>query len=227
MKIIITTLIFILINIFSFPQTKSGLIAYYPFDGNTTDLSGNNNNGVVIGGVTWTTGVIGNAAHFNGTNAYIKVNNSTSLQSPRNALSMSAWIYLENGHDIVSGIASKTETNNYGQYGFAIHHWSNNSLYVHLREGSGNGTPYNFQNNRWYFVAFTWDGNSIRLFVNGELIGRHQYSKPLIVDSNPLTIGLDGPGNYEYFKGRMDELRIYNRALSQSEVEQLYSTVEN
>jgi hypothetical protein len=53
-------------------QSTSGLVAYYPFDGNANDFSGNGRNGTEYNGITYAPGIKGQAANFNGTNAYIK-----------------------------------------------------------------------------------------------------------------------------------------------------------
>ena len=102
--------------VFSVSVLSQGLVAYYPFDGNVNDLSGNNNNGTIMGGVISTTDPFGNpdkAMQFNGVDGYIEVLNSTSLQSPTSAITLTAWIYIDGFPGLEAiGIVEKTNSNN-------------------------------------------------------------------------------------------------------------------
>jgi len=72
-----------------------GLVAHYKFNGNTNDESGNNNNGVSSGGITYSTDAFGNcnsACQFNGSDSFINIPNSVTLQSPNQEITISTWI---------------------------------------------------------------------------------------------------------------------------------------
>ena len=67
--------------------------------------------------------------------------------------------------------------------------------------------------NEWHFVAVSWDGETIRFYLNGEEDGNHSYAGPLPLNDEPLYIGVDFPGGDEYWHGMIDEVRIWNIAL--------------
>jgi hypothetical protein len=77
---------------------SDGLVAYYPFNGNANDESGNGNHGSPVGGATWTTGVLGGAVHLNGA-GYINVPDSPSLDLPGGRGTISAFIKIDPSSD--------------------------------------------------------------------------------------------------------------------------------
>jgi hypothetical protein len=212
-------------EISSASTADNSLVAYYPFNGNANDESGNGNNGVV-NGATLTTDRFDNANSaysFNGTSNYIQVPNSNSLQSPTTAITMAGWIYITGYVGVATApLIEKTITSNYGQYGLTIHAW-NGLIHTGLNPGGGYVVPQSFSLNAWHFIATTWDGNTVKIYVNGIEIGSGTYSTPMTVDNNPLVIGMHSPGSTEYLQGKADDIRIYNRALSTAEIEALYS----
>jgi len=214
------------------PYNKSsipidGLVAYYPFNGNANDESGNGNNGITNGGMSWGIDRFGNengAASFNGTNAYISIPNSFSIQSPTNALTISSWIYINNFYNGVAPVCHKSNTTEYGQYGIQIYN-RDGAWAFHETTQRGSSTvsgSYIFQKGEWYHLAISWDGNTIKYFINDVLNGTRTLIGPLIMDSFPLEIGRDTPGQTEYLNGRLDDFRIYNHALSDTEIQALF-----
>ena len=203
---------------------NEGLIAYYPLDGNADDLSGNNNNGTIMGGVTSSTDRIGNAnsaMQFNGIDGYIEIPNSSTLQSPTSAITIASWLYVESFPGLQAlGIVEKTNSNNsYGQYGLSYQTWSNDGLYFYHSNGNqGSYAPITLDFSRWYFVAITYDGTTAITYLDGIPIASQNVPGPIVPDDNPLTLGLETPGQTEYLHGKLDEVRIYNRALSQQEI---------
>ena len=67
--------------------------------------------------------------------------------------------------------------------------------------------------NEWHFVAVTWDGETVKFYLNGEEDGSGSFAGPLLVNDEPLHIGVDFPGGDEYWHGMIDEVRIWNIAL--------------
>ena len=205
------------------------MIAYFPFNGNVDDESGNGNNGTIIGGVTSTADRHGNqnkAMQFNGTSGYIEVQNSTSLQSPKNALSITAWIWIDGYDDIkVAGIVNKTNTSSYGQYGLSYHEWNNpNNINLYLNQGNvGFPAMVSLGLLQWHFIATIFDGGKMIIYVDGIKLGDKPYTGVISEDNNPITIGLDSPGSREYLKGKLDDIRIYNTSLSEEEMNCLYN----
>jgi len=214
-----------------FPIAKAdlddGLVAYYPFDGNANDKSGNGNDGT-INGATLTADRFGNADSaysFNGNGNYIIVPNSPTLNPATSTLSV--WVKISYdapaGMDIVSKDGESLER----QYLIS----RNQGFRTHVGDRFGKFSFYDGQTlpvlEQWYHVAQTYDGNSLKLYVNG------QYESPLNISSvdggttnslQPLRIGGGAPSGTSpfWFAGFIDDIRIYNRALSEDEVKQLY-----
>ncbi|MEN9611144.1 MAG: hypothetical protein RLZZ628_1958, partial [Bacteroidota bacterium] len=213
---------------------ETGLVAYYPFNGNANDESGNGNNGVV-NGATLTTDRFGNADKaysFNGVNNIITVPNSTSLNITQN-LTLSTWFKAEPSEDY-KGIVTKTGTNLGGslrsQYFFTLANISEGSklradILAQYTGGNYVLSNNNVADNQWHSGVVTFDGSVIKLFVDGQYQNQRTWTGPMISNDEPLRIGFDvgSPGN-RYFKGLIDDISIYNRALSESEVQQLHGT---
>ena len=93
-------------------------------------------------------------------------------------------------------------------------------------DGSGASihTDQHLQLDTWYFVAMTWDGFDVKVYIDGVEAGSRPFSIPSCeahVDS--LVIGRDSPGLTEYMNGIIDDVRIYNRALSEADIQQLFA----
>lgn len=230
----------ILISNISFGQVNLnlGLKAYYPFTGNANDVSGNNNN-PVFNNATLTADRVGNpnsAYHFDGSASYMQVPNSASLNTT-NKLSLSAWVkpmgfYAGNCHGnsvIAKGNTSTTPglyiiwyDDNAGTYGANCGGPLNPAVENFYGAGgmtpAPGYTPY-IQTNQWYSVIVTYDGTTVKLYVDCQL----KYSGPQggINFTNPydLFIGkVDNPSFPYWVNGDIDEVRIYDRALTVDEV---------
>ncbi|HSY19776.1 MAG TPA: LamG domain-containing protein, partial [Candidatus Acidoferrales bacterium] len=77
--------------------------------------------------------------------------------------------------------------------------------------------------NRWTFLACTYDGQTVSVFTNGVQAGHQTRSGPMSVSSRPLGIGVNLDDGSDYFNGAIDDVRVYNRALSTNEVAQLFT----
>lgn len=204
------------------------LIAYYPFDGNTNDYSGNTNTGSSFGG-EYTQDRFGKASKaysFNGNSQYIEVANSNSLELPSRQISFATWVKvngftkgIDNLDYAVLICKSNSLTN--AQYRLAL---TKNGISVinNGKLGSVSGSQ-NFALNTWYHVAGVIEDSLITYYLNGELIGSdvapiaYGYSK-----NNKLYIGKDEPGGVEYFDGALDETKIYARRLLAYEIQKMY-----
>jgi hypothetical protein len=216
------------LNIILHAQVTNGLIAYYPFNGNANDVSGNNNNGTV-NGATLTTDRFGKANKaylFDGNSAYIYVPNSPSLQSPgsTNTITQAAWVYLNGMSNIGSPdgpITMKSDTRDNGfMYRMTIG-GSNTLVASYIDWYHPAAASYTFNLHTWYFLVTTYDGSVGKCYINGTLIGSTTLDLTIPTDNLPLIMGMDSPGAYEYFNGVIDDLRIYNRALTEAEIDTL------
>ena len=217
----------------------SGLVAYYPFNGNANDESGNVNNGVVHG-ATLTTDRFGNqnrAYNFDGVDDYLQIGNAASLNFGTSDFTLSCWINTNISPSPAVALIDK-RTSSGG--GFVLYYNdNNNTAYGKVGIQLGNGSAYtNFnsqntellQSSKWYHLLVSVDRDSqtgMKLYVNGQLTDTFNPTAYLgsIDNLGDLLIGINSisPTSYPHFKGTMDDIRIYNRALSGTEVGALHS----
>ncbi len=200
-----------------------GPVARWTFDegsGNTVaDSSGNNNNGTWQGtlGSQWTPGKVGvYAGNFNGTDNYV----DTGYKVQAGARSVFFWIKY-NTTSSPSGYML-TGTQEVGAYSY-LGITNTGQGYSYVANGSGGGVyNYFFSAGQWYFIGFTADGiNNIRLYVNGTQIDTKSYTG----DNSAVTNFLIGRLTAGYYlNGLIDDVRIYNRALSAAEVSAIYNS---
>lgn len=197
-----------------------GLVSYWTLDKN--DIKGEivkdvwgKNDGEFRGNPKMVEGKIGEALKFNGSSDYVMIKKDQSLNIT-DAITVEAWVNL----DSVSG-AKQIATMWTSSAGYQP--WFENSTFMlRLNNGTGNfDAKYSGLSAKvWYHVAGTWDGNTIRAYVNGkEGVPVGMNGKINIPDTN-LNIGSYNNGAGEFFGGVIDEVRIYNRALSKDEINQ-------
>jgi hypothetical protein len=198
------------------------LVAYYPFDGNANDHSLNNNNGTV-NGATLTTGRFGHlnsAYHFDGAASFIDIGNDPTLKMDLE-VTIATWINIDlpltGGSGFYNVISDHSPTYNNGK----IFRFQANNLEFLLGPEGSLEANYTFPDSAsgWHHIANTYDGDSIIIFVDGVNVASALRQGIINVNPNALLIGKSGWG--EYFKGDMDDFRIYNRALSENEIKGL------
>ena len=179
------------------------------------DASGNGNTGT-INGATWVAGKYGTALNFNGTSNLVLINHSSSLALDT-GMTLEAWVMPTAAQSGWRTIMQK-ETDAY------FLHASGNAPLQPTAGGTFNGavdyfaSPSALAVNAWSHVAVTWDGSIMRLYVNGVEVANHARTGTLQTTTTPLRIGGNSPYG-EFFLGRIDEVRIYNRALSAAEIQ--------
>ena len=207
------------------PISSPGLVAYYPFNGNANDESGNGNDGTV-NGATLVADRFGNASSaysFDGVDDYIEVGNSESL-SPTNELTIAVWANQRSSG--TSNIVGKYRNNSLwddshwigainNKFGFSITGENNSVLNIESIE--------QIVNDNWYFLCGTLKNSILKFFVNGAMEDTliTEFSN-LATSSLGLGIGDAYGGGQIPFSGLIDDIRIYNRALSEAEIEALY-----
>ena len=208
----------------------SGLIGYWKFDEasgtSAQDASGNNNNGALKNGATWNEGKVGGSLSFDGTDDYVDVG---TFSVSGNAMTISAWIYpVKHSRDM--RIISKS-TDIYLQNWTLLVDDGTDDL--EFRVTTGNGPMQQLDGNRkvplnqWSHVVATYDGNRMRLYQNQELIAESGVVTGNIQTGNErVLIGDNMPLKSRPFSGRLDEVRVYNRALSLNEIQSLFSLGE-
>jgi Concanavalin A-like lectin/glucanases superfamily/Fibronectin type III domain len=206
------------------PTNVSGLVAAYGFEefggATTADASGNSNHGTINGAVRSATGYSGKALKFDGVNDWVTVNDSASLDLSSHltleawvnpAVLMSSWktvLMKEQPGDEVYTLYANTDLNKP-----MMAQWINGSKTV---SGSSNLAP-----NTWWHIAATYDGIYQRLYVNGVQVNSRAQTGLIQQSNGELRIG----GNSifgEYFNGLIDEVKIYNRQLSNADISKDY-----
>jgi hypothetical protein len=223
-KLNFTLLLSVFCTAFSFAQVPNyvptnGLVGWWPFNGNANDESGNNNNGTV-NGATLTTdrnGQINKAYNFDG-NDYIEVNRSNSIE-PTNQITYACWVFMNSGFN-GSTFFVKGYQVGLGSYGYSI------SLAALSSGGTYGGNSINttVQQNRWYYMLTTYDGNSCKLYIDGQLVHTSNPNGTLQYNNLNLFMGVSNTPTVPvvYLNGKLDDIAIWNRALTQQEVTNLY-----
>lgn len=206
-----------------------GLVAYYPFNGNANDASGHGNNGTVVGATLTQDmfGVANSAYSFDGLSDYVTV--PDFAQADANAHTLSLWIQAkawtilgspkiyEDFLDKDNAVAGQRQWDCQGTQTGQI------KCAVFTSEGEYDlDSISQLQTNQWYHVVTTWDGTNESVFINGIYDSSIPAPGNLVQVSAPVTIGAN-PGFYQFFDGKLDQVRIYDRALSSNEVTQLYA----
>ena len=205
-----------------------GLVAYYPFNGNANDESGMGNHGSVIGNVELTTDRHGNAngayRFFGEPLNYISVPDDETLHI--STFTLNAWVYTD-AEDYGSGyLINKGRDINDGSYRLCVNGVGAETLYGGINGANMEGTP---QVNTWHMVTGTVEGNNAKYYLDGVLQDEKTLSNAFVYNnSDPLTLGIHYysgvPSSWAYpLKGVLDDVRIYNRVLTSSEINALYA----
>jgi len=235
MKKLIFTLTLLCLGLFAQAQIPNyvptnGLVGWWPFNGNANDESGNGNHGTVNGATLAADrfGNAGKAYSFDGVQSSIGIKKSTSL-TITNSISICGWIYRNtpssNRADAIFGSSCFLPSS--GGYFLRV---------IDKKADIGISLPYNetFSNqlidtSKWFFIVGTYNNLESKIYINGSLnnsqiVGLGNLTTWSSNDS--LRIGQEtypgAPNGYHIFNGLLDDIAIYNRALSASEVQQLY-----
>jgi hypothetical protein len=208
----------------------SGLVACYPFKGNANDESGNGNNGIV-NGATLTTDRLGNpnsAYSFNGQNNYIYAPDNPAFHVKSVALTV--WFYPYKEINSTQVILSKVlGSGTWESYCMFFYSYDDIGSVMSDNNGYGNYLFHQMTTvtNTWNFAVYTFDDRTKlnNLYLNGILVASGSQVKSIEYDTHPFQIGAEYEFNVlsYFFYGKLDDIRVYNRALNQSEIQDLYT----
>jgi len=175
-----------------------------------------------INGTTWVNGISGKALSFNGFDSQAVIKSSATFDF-KQAMTVEAWVkcniidsweqasvvsdFIQEQHNWKIGLTKS------GSIRFDIYSNQTNSCSVY-----GGGLIVN----KWYHITGTYDGTYIRIFLDGVLIAEKEWSFTLDYNSRKINIGFE-PVNIRHFNGIIDEVRLYNRAISEVEIAYSYS----
>lgn len=225
---------------------KDGLLAYFPFSGNAGDSSGNNNHGTISGGLVFSpdkNGKANAAAEFDGVDDYIIANETGNL-SPA-SITISAY-YNTNSTEIQNLLCKRKQFNTSTPESYGGLSWSVNArggIYAGFNNAQF-GVPVNTANcnapeginaddlvyslqtinpGQWYHIVCIFENGSERMYINGNIrqATMRNFTTPKQCTGGQLVIGAFVQDFPAFFKGKMDEIRLYNSALNEEEIKEL------
>lgn len=192
----------------------AGMIAWWPFDGDALDYSGNHNDGTIYG-ATPTTGQ-GNTANtaysFDGLSDYIS--SSKPLLNGLTTYSFGGWMYYSAGQATKAGFAGQNNS---------VENYFANGTDSRFYQGGATTTCTYLALNTWHFIYITFDGTSTRQYADGTQCDASNNSRA----DSPYFFNIGGGGIADatgnWFNGKIDDIRIYGRALSPDELQVIYA----
>ena len=204
---------------------------------NVNDTSGNAQNGTNVGGITFTTGKIGNAFTFNGSGYVALPNNSLNLSdSGSNAYSISLWVKFTDNSGLPQGLLTNCMQSGSNSWGWMIWYW-NNQIYLTRRAGTSTSydlvTPSSpaISTNVDYNVVVTRKNGSTKLFINGLLVASDTSTVDTVYTTThyPLIGARQTYATpvYEWYAKngtKIDAVNVWNKELTANEVTALYNS---
>lgn len=234
LKITFLSYLFVLV-INCFAQVSSeDLILYLDFDNSVIEDKSGLGHSVVNNGADLDQGIEGQGLYLNGNNAYLSVESNANLLVP-DQVTCSIWYRHEQQNDPLSFYSlieqSADESGGHSRYGTWLR---GNSFWGCIEpDDCPDGRqlcqrcidiPVNLIEGQWHHLAFSYDNSTMKLFIDGELVSENTFSPPTGISTRnyPMTIGTDVyDPNPVFLNGIIDEIRVYKRALSDNEIEQL------
>jgi uncharacterized repeat protein (TIGR01451 family) len=201
----------------------SGAVAWYRAENNGVDSIGPNF-ATANGSASYTTGEAGQAFSLNGSTAYVSAPDNASLHLTT-ALTVEGWFFLSGGSGVRT-IVSKTAGAGFSN-SFVVYIASNGAIAAAYGDNTaidGFSTSTFPTTNVWHHFAYTYDGTTQQLYLDGASAGSAAATPAIGYDTHPLLIGadIDNESLISFFPGRIDEVAIYNRALSSTEIQSVY-----
>lgn len=200
------------------------IVSWWPATDDALDAMPAANNGTLVNGTTFAPGRVGPCFSFNGSQK-VEIPDSQSL-NPTTAITLDAWVNVSGGQGTYRDIISKDGEYSNRQYLLGV------TIYNKFRAHIGVGNTFYYidstntiSTNTWYHVAMTYDGAKMVLYVNGVAQTNGSMTGSIITTTQPMRIGGGAPAGTPqyYFKGRIDEADIFSRALSPSEIAEIYN----
>lgn len=209
------------------PVPTEGLVAYYPFNGNANDASGNGHNGEIIGNVTLSEDRNGNAncayRFYGEPYNYISIPDDEALHL--STFTLNAWVYTDADNYADGYLICKGRDIYNGSYRLCVRNVGATNEYGGVNDAYVEEYP---QVHEWHMITGSVQGDQAKFYIDGILMDARTLSHPFEYgNSEPLTFGMHyygGVPNYWAYPllGVMDDVRIYNRVLTPSEILGLY-----
>jgi len=204
----------------------SGIVSWWKGDGSASDHTGANS-GTLQNGAVFTSGKVGQAFSFNGNRQYVVVPDSESLDLTTQ-FTLQAWIKPASVIDVDAALLSKVGGVD-GNNGYQL---SISPSLIPTCQFNANGEGWSANHvtaglvsqDTWTHVSCTYDNDTLRMHINGILVGSNFIGAKSVINSSS-TLRISGDDNdHVYFNGLIDEVQIYNRAITANEVSAIYNT---
>jgi fibronectin type 3 domain-containing protein len=199
----------------------TGLVAAYGFEEasgtGVVDSSGAGNAGTAAGAVRTTGGRFGKAMSFDGVDDRVNVNDAASLDLTT-AMTLEAWVNPSAGSGSWRTVVIKEQPAHLAYVLYSAENTNRPSAHAFTNDEYDARGATSVPLNTWTHLAATYDGAILRLWVNGMPAGSRAMTGPMVTTSGALRIGGNAVWG-EYFKGLIDEVRVYNRALTGTEIQ--------
>jgi hypothetical protein len=204
-----------------------GMVGWWPGDAHPNSLVGSGLNGTLHNGATYAPGKVAQAFDFDGVNDYVDLGTSPLLAP--NEITVDYWIYARATNSPVAHPVARlghtgTPLLDSWEFGFGTDQRMNFYLFSTTPSVGGVYSTTVLALNQWYHVAGTYDGSTVKIYINGQLEATAPFTGALRNNPSTTAIGckvLSGTCIYP-FNGMVDELEIFNRALSQTEINAIY-----
>ena len=201
------------------PAGTGGLVAAYGFDAGSgtsvTDASGNANNGTITNATWAATGKYGKSLQFNGTNSVVTIPDSASLHLS-NGMTLEAWVNPSTVNANWRDVIYKGNDNFYLEATSSNASAPDAGLIAGGTYADAFGTA--LAANAWSYLTETYDGSTLKLYINGTQVASTPHTGAIATSTNPLQIGGDSIYG-QFFAGMIDEVRVYNTALSAAQIQ--------
>jgi hypothetical protein len=209
-------------------QPPAGLVSWWPGDGNAQDIVGSND-GVLQNDVTFADGKVGQAFSFNGVNAFVEVPDNAFWTFGDDPFTIDLWVNFRevpNRASLVDHNEGGGPTNKWAFWFDSIGHGiPGPALRFHINSPSLGAldpviAPWSPNTGQWYHVAVTRNGSTYTLYIDGIQVATNTDTNTIPDAAVPLTIGQSENGYF--FNGLIDEVEIYNRALSAADIAAIF-----
>lgn len=208
------------------PGTGSGsLISSWNLNENagTTAIDGTDGNNGVIEGATWSSGISGSGLTFNGISDNVRILNAQNL-NPTDGLTMMVWAKTQENKT-----AKIFQKGDWDGHGIGQGKWD--GWFANIRLSDNTSRSLHWEGglpilNEWYHLAMTYDGSTLKFYVNGQLKNSVSVSGSLKVNTRDMSFGSDN-GAQKFFNGSIDELQFFGTALTQTEIQANYNEPGN
>jgi hypothetical protein len=198
-------------------------VSQWEFNGNANDSVGNNNGTLMNGASIATDPVRGQVLSLDGNNDYVNCGNDSSLNVGSGSFTVMAWVKRPTIESVYDMVAKRDPVYPYTGWSFEMMTWNDGQgwrLKLWTPQNPATAAIFSFAADTWYNVAAVRDAanSTVNYYVNGQSIGSFAFSNADLSDTASLSIGRLSQENSQYFNGPMDDVRLYNTALTADEV---------